>query len=167
MMYLTHITLTTGHQSRSERADIDDATLALLAPWLDTLLATGDTPPLPVAPLAHFSASAAQQDGALILTLFAPAGPHTPGQPATAGRLIPMLTMGVAQRSRHAAALWPLLVAQHGTVARLREPGTPGLAVVPHPSMPAYRGDIAWMADFEACVAWAWIIRKPTLETVK
>lgn len=72
-MYLTHITLTTGHQSRSERADIDDATLALLAPWL---------------------------------------------------------------------------------------------AVVPHASIMAYRGDIDWMADFEACAAWAWITRAPSLESI-
>lgn len=165
-MYLTHITLTTGHKSRSERADIGDDMLALLRPWLGTLLADGDKHPLPVAPLAHFSASAAQHDGSLILTLFSPAGPHTPGQPATAGRGLPMITMGVAQRSRHAAELWPLLIAQAGVKTGLRQPGTPWMAVALHPSITAYRGDIDWMADFEACVAWAWITLAPILSSV-
>ncbi|PTT75337.1 hypothetical protein DBR42_29145 [Pelomonas sp. HMWF004] len=164
MTYINHITLQTGHNRRSPRAEVSDAILKLLAPWIDSALASGQPVPLPVPALSHFAATATVEDGALLVTLFAPAGPHTPGKPADAR--MPMVTLGVAQRSRHGAGLWPLLTAMPGTAPGIERPGEPWCAVAMHPTITAYRGDVNWMGDFERCVAWAWITRRPALESV-
>lgn len=162
--YITHITLSTGHASRSDRSSVDDATLVVLRSWLQRLVDTGATESLPVAALSNFAAHATVGHGALLVTLLGPAGPHTPGRPAAAR--IPMITIGVAQRSRQSAELWPLMVEQFGARAGLPPPPSPWLAVAVHPSSAAYRGDIGWLADFEQCVAWAWITRNPAIGVV-
>jgi hypothetical protein len=164
MTYITHVTLQTGHARRSPREEVSDATLALLSPWLDQLLAAGTPLPLPVPALSHFAASATVDNGALLLTLFAPLGPHQTGKPAKAE--LPMVTLGIAQRSRHGAQLWPLLAQLPGIATGLERPAEPWCAVVLHPTLAAYHGDAAWMGDFERCVAWAWITRRPALESV-
>ena len=47
------------------------------------------------------------------------------------------------------------------TVFAPAAPHTPWLAVAAHPSTPAmtgnYQDTMSWLADFERCVAWAWI----------
>lgn len=162
--YLIHITLTTGDSRKSPRSEVGDDTLALVAPWLAEILSSGDQRPLPAQELAHFSASATVQDGGLVCTLWAPAGPHHPGR-AAPGRL-PMVTFGVAQRSRQGADLWALLVAQFGAVPGIRKPAEPWCGVVVHEAAGAYRGDLHWVGDFERCVAWAWITRHPIIGAV-
>lgn len=146
MKYLNHVTLTTGHLARTSRAGVTDETIAALAPWLDQALDSEPPIPLP-GPLGSrdgFSATAYTADGALVCTVYDPASQ-------------PLVTFGVAHRSRHAPELWALLVAQFGAVDGLKMPTAPWCAVAIHPAFVMQRGASAWIGDFERCVAWAWI----------
>lgn len=165
-MYINHITLHTGHLARTQRADVAPEVTALLAPWLQSITNSGQAHPLPVPELAHISAQAFVQDGGLVVTVSAPVGPHVPGKPHE-GAVAPLVTLGVAQRSRHGSALWALLTNTFGAAAGLQEPGAPWLALALHPSAAAYTGALDWLGDFERCVAWAWITRNPTLGAVQ
>lgn len=164
-MYLNHITLNTGHLARTSRTDVAPAVTQLLAGWLPGTINSGKTHPLPAPELSHFSAQMFVQDGALVVTVSAPVGPHPPGKPH-AGRTMPLVTFGVAQRSRQGAPLWRMLVGAFGSMAGLQQAGTPYCAVAIHPSMPIYKGPTEWLGDFERCVAWAWITRNPDLQPV-
>ena len=66
-MYINHPALTTGHNARTSRADVADDVLATVAPWLQSIVNTGQKSPLPVPEISHFSAIAYVQDGGLIV----------------------------------------------------------------------------------------------------
>jgi hypothetical protein len=162
--YINHITLSTGHNRRSPRSEVGDDTLALLHPWLTAALNSGDIVPLPVPSLAHFGVRAIKEVG-LVVTIYGPNGPHTPGKPHR-GEWMPLVTLGVAQRSREAGDLWAMLVANFGARAGLKAPATPWVAVALHPSASGYPEALDWLGDLERCIAWAWITRNPDLRTV-
>ena len=164
-MYINHLSITTGHNARTSRADVADEALAVVAPWLQSIVRSGQKSPLPVAALSHFGAVAYVQDGGLIFTVCGPDGPHERGQPANAD--IPLVTFGVAQRSRHSEPLWAMLLANFDHPEGIKQPATPWCAVAAHPSIMAHTAAIGWLADFERCVAWAWITRNTQLESKK
>lgn len=164
MTYLNHITLSTGHTRRSDRADVVPAATQLLADWLPGIVDSGQIHPLPVPPLSHFGAQVFVQDGALVVTVSAPVGPHQQGRPH-AGQTMPLVTFGVATRSRQGPPLWSMLTGAFDAVKGLKQPGAPYCAVAVHPSMAAYAGPTDWCGDFERCVAWAWITRNPELRS--
>ena len=168
-MYINHLTITTGHKARTSRADVAEEALAIVAPWLQSIVGAGQKSPFPApapAPaLSHFSAIAYVQDGGLIVTVYGPTGPHRTGQPASAD--IPLVTFGVAQRSRHSEQLWAMLLANFEHPEGIKQPSTPWCTVVVHPSIMAHADAIVWLADFERCVAWAWITRNTQLESTK
>ena len=162
MTHINHITLSTGHIARTSRADVAPEVTKLLAEWLPGTINTGKPHPLPVAELSHFSAQVFVQDGALVVTVSAPVGPHTQGKPHT-GKAMPLVTFGAAQRSRQGAPLWDMLVKAFGSKSGLKQPDTPYCAVAVHPGIAIYAGPVEWLGDFERCVAWAWITRNPVL----
>lgn len=164
-MYLNHITMTTGHIARTSRADVAQAVTALLAEWLPTTINSGKAHSLPVVALSHFSAQVFVQDGALVVTVSAPAGHHQPGKPHT-GKAMPLVTFGVAQRSRQASPMWEMMVKAFGCKSGLKPPDTPLCAVAIHPGIAIYKGPAKWLGDFERCVAWVWITRNPDLKPV-
>ena len=164
-MYINHLSLTTGHNARTSRADVADDVLAIVAPWLQSIVGTGQKSPLPIPTLSHFGAIAYVQDGVLIVTVYGPSVPHLDGQPASTD--IPLVTFGVAQRSRHSEPLWAMLMENFENPAGIKQPGTPWCAVVMHLSIMAYADAIGWLADFERCVAWAWITRNAQMERAK
>lgn len=159
--YINHITLATGHCRRSPRHEVDDATLQLLVPWLQAAVVSGRIEPLPVAPLCHYGAKAIKEIG-LVVTIYAPRGPHTPGVPH-AGDHVPIATIGIAQRSREARDLWGMLVANFGVAQGGDMPAAPWCAVALHPNAIAFPDAIGWLGDLERCIAWAWITRQPAL----
>lgn len=164
MMYINHITLATGHIARTSRADVAPAVTEALAAWLPATLNSGQLHALPVPELCHFAAQVLVQDGALVVTVSAPIGPHQPGQPH-AGQTMPLVTFGVAQRSRHGAVLWGMMIKAFGCKPGLQAPQTPFCAVAIHPGIAIYKGPVEWLGDFERCVAWAWITRNPDLRS--
>ena len=160
MTYLHHITLSTGHTARTNLADVAPEVIEALTVWLPATLNSGQMHALPVPELCHFAAQAFVQDGALVVTVSAPIGPHQPGKPH-AGQTMPLVTFGVAQRSRHGAVLWGLMVKAFGCKPGLQVPQTPFCAVAIHPGIAIYKGPGKWLGDFERCVAWTWLESKP------
>ena len=146
MTYLHHITLSTGHTRRSPRAEVSDDTVQALTPWLQAALAYQHDYPLP----GHLGAygyvmQAYLREGALICHV---------GQ-LYAG---PLVTFGVAARSRQSGELWAWLCAQYGSATALQAPGTPWCAVHLHPAYMQQQRDLNdWVGDFERCVAWTWL----------
>lgn len=164
--YINHVTLSTGNLTRSSRAEVADEVVAVIAPWLIDGIAAGTPLPLPVAALSHYRAVVIKTDGGgLVVTVYAPSGPHLPGTPAF-GKGLPLVTLGVAQRSRHGADLWGTLVAQFGCAKGLRRPTEPWCAVALHAGLAAHREAAHWLGDLERCIAWAWITRQPALGAV-
>lgn len=156
-MYLNHITLSTGHTRRSNRDEVSGETMARVAPWLAALVDAGNQMRLPVASLADYSGHAAVMDGGLIVTISGPA----PSDGPMAGKAPPLVSMGVARRSRHGAALWPLMTGPVMPTALpgLQQPDEPWAAVAIWPTMAMYPDAALWLGDFERCIAWAWLER--------
>lgn len=150
-MYINHLTLTTGHTSRIQRGDVTGETLARVAPWLAVATATGGRVPLPVAGLADYSALAETVEGSLVLTVLGPPKADMP----------PLVTVGVAKRSRHSSRLWAELASLPGAhvKAGLVPPADPWCGVLLWPSLAHDPTAAHWIGDFERCVAWAWCTR--------
>lgn len=138
--YLNHITLDTGHTTRSRRAEAADEAIATIAPHLRHALEAGaDLIPT----TTHYGLKATAQGAFLLATIMAGAQP--------------LLTFGVAPRSRGAAKLWSMLIeGRDYPVDAGRPPQAPWLAVRVEPGV--HEPDIEmWMPDYERLVAWAWI----------
>lgn len=163
-MYINHITISTGHTARTRRADVAAAATELMAKWLPDTINSGKAYGLPVQELSHFSAQVFVQDGALVVTVSAPVGPHQQGKPFT-GQTMPLVTFGVATRSRQSAPLWTMLVNAFSCKTGLQAPDVPYCAVAVHPSIAIYKGPVEWLGDFERCMAWAWVTRNPDLRS--
>lgn len=153
-MYLTHLTLTTGHRMRSERSAMAEDTMDAMMRWLSPIINTGQQHPLP-APLADYTALALSRQGALLVTVY--------GRAPQVGARMPLVTFGVVHRSRQAKTLWHMLLRPEvGPVAPgVAQPGTPWLAVHLHPTAASDVEALGWLADFERSVAWSWITRQP------
>lgn len=151
--YIHHITLTTGHARHSPRAEVHDDALAIIAPWLAEAIAANRPVPLPALGLEQYTAIAIVEVG-LVVTVYAPGG------------VLPLVTFGVAQRSRQGGPLWDTLTEHFPAAAGLGKPDEPWCAVAVHPGIIACPGAQEWLGDFERCVAWAWITRNPQMEAV-
>lgn len=147
-MYIEHLTITTGHCRRSPREEVSDAALSAMLPWLKASIQAGGIVAL-LAPMSDYGARCLTQDGALVVTVYAP-------QPQV-GQRPPLVTFGVAHRSRQGAALWTELLKVGPAAPGTREPRAPWCGVHVHPSIVGYMDALSWLGDFERCVAWAWI----------
>ena len=153
MIYINHLSLRSGHLSRIAVKDVSRETIARVSPWLLALVAQREPLPLPVSGLADFAANASVFDGALLLTV------SGPPSLAHGGKAPPLASIGVAKRSRHGAALWPLLTSDVMPAIKpgLRKPTEPWCAVVLWPTLALHPSASRWLGDFERCVAWAWV----------
>ena len=142
-MYINHITLNTGSIARTRRTDVADDVVAALRPWLkEALTHKGDFPLPDVLGVSDdHRAQVTVQKGAVVCTVFGPL-------------LVPLMTFGVAARSRQAGYLWGLMGAQFGVKAGIKAPGTPWCAVVLHPAYSAYQGASSWVGEFVRSMAW-------------
>lgn len=148
MMYLNHITLSTGHTARTSRADVTGNTIKTLRPWLEKAIAHDGAYPLP-GPLGSrdgFSMVANVLHGGLICHL----------NHADHG---PLASFGIAARSRQSGELWAWMCAQYGSLNALTAPSTPWCAVSLHEGLMALGPDAGWIGDFERCVAGTWLER--------
>lgn len=159
--YINHITLATGDCRQSPRAEVDDATLAVLIPWLKKAIASGNIEPLPVQPLSHFGARVIRSIG-LVVTIYGPRGPHIVGHAHT-GEWLPIVTLGIAQRSRESSDLFGWLKSNFGAKPDIIAPQTPWVAVSIHDNIVAYLDALQWLGDLERCIAWAWVTRNPAI----
>ena len=147
MTYLNHITLSTGHTRSSPSTEVSQDTIKALRPWLDACIKHIDDYPLP-GPLGArdgFVMSASIKDGALLCHV---------------GQSVPLVSFGIAARSRQSGELWAWMCAQYGSADALQAPAAPWCAVALRPGYFEQHGMSAWIGDFERCVAWTWLERK-------
>jgi hypothetical protein len=146
MVYLNHITLSSGHPRRSQRADVSDGAIKALRPWLQAAIEHKEDYPLPgsLGTKDGFLAQVTVGGGALLCSV---------GRMQTG----PLMTFGVAARSRQSGELWAIMCAQFGSAGALTAPVTPWCARALHPAFARQQDMAAWFGDFERCVAWAWI----------
>jgi hypothetical protein len=153
--YIHHITLTTGHLVARPRSEVTDETLAIMVPWLREAIAAAGPVEIPVI---GYPARAVVEDGGLVVTVYSPKPDIGPS--------LPLVTFGVAARSRVAPKLWELLSAMPGVVPGIEQPSVPWCAAVLHPALAADLEAAEWLADFEHVVAWCWVTRNPELRGV-
>ncbi len=79
------------------------------------------------------------------------------------GKSTPIVTLGVAQRSRQGSDLWGLMQAQFDTHPGLKKPSELWMAVVIHPLLSEFLEATHWLKDFESSIAGTWITRDPKL----
>jgi hypothetical protein len=154
-MYINHLTLSTGACHRSPRGEVGQDVIDFLFPWMVSALdAKGAPCPLP-GDWSAYHATLLAQSGALVVTVF--------GRAPQVGRGLPLVSFGVAHRSRHASKLWEALTQPGAGViaAGVEQPPVPYLAVHVHPTATADRDALRWLPDFERAVAWTWICRQP------
>ena len=156
--YLSLIALPDGQISRSLRSEVEEETIALLHPWLVAAVAAGTPIPLPAKALSHCSGQALATPGGLVVTLYGPIGPHRPGHPHT-GTITPLITFGVARRSRNAQRLWHHLINAFGGAASLTLPHSPWCAVALHVPPHAYANAWTWLSPLQRCLAWTYVAR--------
>ena len=147
--FINHITLNTGHTRSSPRDEVSNEIIKTLAPWLLSAIKSGEKEPLPVPDLAHYSARAIKDVG-LVVSVFG----NLLKEPT-----VPIITFGIAARSREATDLWAYLNANFGVKEKIKIPSTPWCAVHLHHSAALFPDALAWLGDFERCVAWAWLSR--------
>lgn len=153
-MYIAHLTLNTGHMARALREDVADQAMIYVREWLADAIASGRPEPIPGLK-KPYTAQALQADGALIVTVYGPA--------PEVGRPHPLVTFGVAPRSRQASRLWDMLTQQPGVKPGLQQPGTPWCAAIVQPGLVMHTGARRWLGDFERTVAWAWATKHPDI----
>jgi hypothetical protein len=151
--YITHVTLGTGHSRRSLRDEVRGDVMDVVAPWLSDALVGEAAVPLPVEVLSEFTAQPLTTSGGLVVTV---SGPDILSLVPDPGG-IPLVTFGVARRSRGAGQLWDQLAKASG--ATTAPPPVPWCAVIIYPTLKAFPDAANWLGDFERCVAWAWIER--------
>lgn len=145
--YIWHITLNTGHSRRSERSEVDDGVISTVRLILaEAVAAPGQR--IPVIPGPPDIALEAH-----------PAGPHLLAPVWDSHTGAPLLTLGIAPRSREAGRLWEVLHGgNHHLVVGLADvPRAPWCGFVLHPTIMLRPDAMRWAGDMERCVAWAWM----------
>lgn len=149
---MIHVTIATGDTRRSPRSEVSADAIAAVAP----LLHEGGEITIPDRG-GRFSVrwTAPPGLGACLFTIAADGAP--------------VVTCGVAREEQASRDLWQQLVTMHERVMgplgaaarRIALTETPWLGVVLLPGVADLAPeDIAWLGDFERCLAWAWMDRE-------
>jgi hypothetical protein len=144
---IEHVILDTGHACRSHRSAIDDEITRVLDASFDRAITTGAQEPIPG--WARFSFNVTTEAGAAIVNLWREA--------------TPVVTFGIAADAASSPKLWRLLheggAGKHATSPD-RPPTTPWIgARMEIGAALTAPDDLLWIADFERCLAWAFIDR--------
>lgn len=151
---LDHITLDTGHVRRSPRPEVRDDIFAMLRISLEAAVEQPRSR-VPVPMMEGYTYSVTPERGTLMVTIWGTVQ-RTPA---------PVVTFGVAPIGSDARGLWSAMHMIRGGLEFQRYATND--SVVPAPPWLAARievgatlikpADLLWMADFERCVAWAWL----------
>ena len=143
-MHLHHITINTGHSHRSTAAEIDPKVLSLMQPYLQDMLAGKQRA---MTQSGNTSCRIGRHTGKMIEFVVAVGNE----------RQTDALRFVVCRHSRAKAEAWAL------AGGSCNPPQTPFLAVnrlMPELQMLEHGAtlpDIMMLADFERCIAWAWL----------
>lgn len=157
LVYVTHVTLTSGHSRKSYRDEVGDEAVMLCADLIDQAL---DLPHLhAVIPRTDgCSLSATAEGSSLVATIWSPPVELRGSSP----QRVPLVTLGVATRDRHGAKLWRLLHASRESQLQTspeQVPGAPWVAARVEVGAALMPEAMHWCGDLERCLAWAWIER--------
>lgn len=146
--YLWHVTLNTGHGRKSPRDEVAQQALDAVALELSRAL-TGKETDLRIGPGTEksYRLKATVVGAVLLCTVLTGAG-------------APLVTFGVAPRSRDADKLWSLLhQGAHDLATKANDvPEPPWCAVrIEMQSIANDPGSLEWLPDFERLLAWVWI----------
>ena len=171
--YINYVMMATGCCRRSSRDEVSDEKLSLLRSWLVSALDAGKLVPLPdelrpyMSPV-HYRAKVERDHVGVIVTIYVPVTIYASNMlsQAPGGQLLPLVTLGVAQRSREAAPLWQMMVNTFGASPAVKMPSVPWCAVALGEAAEIHSEALDWLYDLGRCIAWAWITRNPALVSV-
>lgn len=149
--YLTHITLTSGDSRRSPRSEVDEAVIDYLAREVLPAALRGYAP-LPVEN-PRCVVNAAATDDALVATVWESRGE---------ARGAPIITIGIA--AARSPEVWALLHRQATTPVATdpsKPPNAPWCAARLEVGAALHAEAMEWVADFERCLAWAFLRDRP------
>jgi hypothetical protein len=139
--FIWHVTLETGHSSRSYRQDVADAAIEVLRPLVR---ADGD---YPVPSVAGRSLRVTRSGRLLLATILAEA---------------PICTLAVAGRSVGAERLWQMIHKDvRAATDASKPPRAPWCAARFEAGLLHHLDDRPWLVDFQRCLAWTWIESLP------
>jgi len=147
--HIRHVTLTTGHARDSFQGEVAPEALGALADLLSQALAGGRAP----IPNTGCALTATAEGHALLATVY--------GAEAS-GVAPPIVTIGVARKSRVSPRLWGLLHEDRLQLATDPDtwPPAPWCAARLDVGAATYPEAMGWVGDFERCLAWAWVVRQ-------
>lgn len=142
-MYIQQVLLNTGAIAHVERRDVPNDVVAILGSWVEEALVEDGNTSLPDALGVSdiYRAEVTKTSGGLVCTVLG-------------AQLVPLVTFGVATRSRH-AHLWTTMIDRFGSAAEANVPEAPWCAVVLHPAYQSHQEALSWMDQFVQCVAWS------------
>lgn len=144
--YIRHLTLDTGHQRDSYRAEVGEDVIETLWPLLVRAV-RGEHVPVPGADDPPCTmAGGVGRDRALLLTVSGP--------PAHGVAHCPIVQIAVASSSLASAELWRVMF---GGDRDDRTPRPPWCVVRMMPGIAIYPQAARWLGDYERSVAWAWL----------
>lgn len=153
--YLTHVTLTSGHERISPRSEVGDDLVAALQPVLRRALA-GDHAPVPGQP--GYTMTGGVHGRCCMVTLWGvvrdTVGPER----------VPVMHVGVAAHSRCGAHLWRRLHEREDLPTSTdpeRCPPEPWCADLLDVGAGLLPAALEWTGDWSRCVAWAWLEMAP------
>lgn len=160
MTFIQHVTLNTSHNRPYNRFECRKETIAACRGLLREALAQQAAISFADGAFSHLRMACTAEGRKLVVTVYGPAGPHVPGQPYRGGNVLPLVTFGVAPKSKD-ARLWEILGQCYEQVYQMahqaERPQAPWVGVVVLPAALQYRQSLELLADFERCMAWAWL----------
>ena len=143
---MEHITLNTGHKTKQPLSAISEEAIQAVSGVLDDLL-QGGKPAVPGFP--DFWMTGAQDGQNLIVTVWT----------SLQGQRAPVLTTGVALKSRTAAKLWEVLHRDRADlVTGTRDmPTAPWIADRIEVGAKMRVDALAWTGDLARCIGWTWL----------
>lgn len=142
---MEHVTLNTGHSTKQASSAISEEAIHAVSAVLDDLL-QGGKPKVPGFP--HFWMTGTEDGQNLIVTVWT----------SIQGERAPVLTTGVALKSRTAARLWEVLHKDRtDLVTGPRDmPTAPWIADRLEIGAKMRLDAMAWTGDLARCIGWTW-----------
>lgn len=149
MTYIRHVTLTTGHARNSLAGEVSPDAVAVCRELIERACADPDAPPSVAIPGAEGYSLTARRTAKCLCAIVWAEGPPSET----------LCTIGIATHSRCGAVLWRELHRWGETPVVTdpeRCPPEPWVAAALDEAAARHVDAMAWLGDFERCLAWAW-----------
>lgn len=148
-----------GQSLSPVREEIYRRASALLLPWLRKALVYGRRLALPLPALQHFSADVVEMDGALLVTIWAPAGSFRPER-IYQGRVDRLATIAIARDASSGQLFWDTLLVQCESAFQDQPPAPWCAVAVDRQSIRRHCSAREWIDDLADSLAWCWLVHQ-------